>query len=251
MSVNYEVTTDLLEYAIGGVEQFDGMLNRSAAVSCAALFTLLDREHSWTNKAFLEIGVYKGKFFSLAEYATRGTNCTLIGVDPFVLPEQSLEEVITKLKTVGAELNRIVMHKGISREEGVITGLVENRPVLAIHVDGSHEEPTVYEDILMADRLVSDEGIVIADDFWNRKALGVASALFRILIDGRSNLMPFMLCNTKLVLCKTARRSFYLEAALEMIKQNEKIHLFREFIEAHRTKPHWHCFQQSPCVSMT
>lgn len=241
---NYKIDADLSQFARRGVDRFEGMLNKSAAVTAASALTIIGQDLGWENRAFLEIGVFKGKFFSLVEHATRGTDFRLIGVDPFELPGQSRERVLESFVESGMEMNRICMHEGYSTDVHAIQNLIGDRLLTLCHVDGSHKEDDVYKDFHTINGLASNDAIVIGDDFWNKSQLGVTTAIFRFVIEDKIDLKPFMISNTKIYLCRERYAAEYKEKFAESFKQNPDFTLFQEWSDKRKNTEHWHTEQK-------
>ncbi|WP_192933759.1 GSCFA domain-containing protein [Sinorhizobium meliloti] len=240
----YKIKAEVAQFARKGVEQFEGMLNKSAAVTAASALTILQQDLGWQNRAFLEIGVFKGKFFSLVENATKGSDCRLIGVDPFELPGQSKESVLKSFSDNGMEMNRIVMHEGYSTDVAAIKELLGDRQLTLCHIDGSHKEDDVYRDFHTINNLASEDAIVIGDDFWNKSQLGVTTAIFRFVIEDKIDLKPFMISNTKLYLCREGYLREYKKKFSESFEQNPEFTLFQEWAEKRKKAEHWHTEQK-------
>jgi hypothetical protein len=236
---DYQLSEDVVSFARKGIARFDGMLNKSAAFGAAAAVQVLARDCGWDHSAFLEIGVYKGKFFSLIERATRGTNCRLFGVDPFNLENQSIDDVLRSFHDEGMETNRIEFHVGLSSDGTAIKRMIGDRRLLLSHVDGSHEHDAVCADLVFLDEIIDAHGIVNADDFWNRHTLGVTSAIFRLLIENRLRICPFMLCNTKLFFCHPDNAAHLQQLFLRVFADNPDVTLFKEYMELRQSEKWW------------
>lgn len=239
----YRISESLAHFARRGVEKFDGMLNKSAAVTAAAATTIKGADHGWDGRAFLEIGVYKGKFFSLIESATKGSDLQLIGVDPFSMRGQSKADVEQKFLEEGLELDRIKLYQGFSSDQNLIRDAIGDRKLTLCHIDGSHKEADVYSDFHMIEKLISDDAIVIGDDFWNRSQLGVTTAIFRFVIEDKIDLKPMMISNTKIYLCREDKVKEYQRKFIDCFKANLDFTLFSEWVEKREKSDRWHTEQ--------
>ncbi|MCC5976051.1 MAG: class I SAM-dependent methyltransferase [Rubellimicrobium sp.] len=241
----YRLTPELSGFAAKGVNEFDGMLNKSAAVVAALATTIIREDTGWEDRAFLEIGVYKGKFFSLVERATKGTDALLLGVDPFRLPDQSMEAVLQTLSLKGCDMDRIVLHKGLSSEEGEIVRLLGKKKLSLCHVDGSHREDDVIADLHMIDRLAADDAIIIGDDFWNRSQLQVTTAFFRTVLADKIDLKPFMLSNNKIYLCRERFLKSNSDKFIEAFETNrDRFSLLNEWLQRAENEQRHHTRQK-------
>jgi hypothetical protein len=244
----YRISDELSHYARRGIEVFDGMLNKTSAVVAAGALTVLKNQGRFTNEtAFLEIGVYKGKFFSLVEYASKGTGLYLIGIDPFTLEGQSKSEILQSFSQNGLETGRIDVIEGLSTDPNSLNSLIKilnNRQLVLCHVDGSHKEQDVYNDLTMLDQFVANDGIVICDDFWNKSQLSVTTAVFRYVLSETGNLKPFLLANTKLYLARKNHLDHYRKAFAELFLINTQFVAFEEWTYKRSNSDWWHTEQK-------
>jgi hypothetical protein len=164
----------------------------------------------------LEIGVFCGKYFSLLLHSANAAKEKILGVDTFEFAPQN--QVLDLLGRNGADARRVQM---IQRSSADVTA-AEIIACLGgsarfISVDGSHLKPGVLNDLRLSDQVLSDQGIVAADDFLNCLCMGVAEAILAFLPASKSWLVPFAYIPNKLLLCRPAMRDTYakvLEAAL-------------------------------------
>lgn len=164
----------------------------------------------------LEIGVFCGKYFSLLLHSANAAGETIVGVDTFeFLPP---EQVVDLLGRNGADSSRVQFLKRSSTDV-TAADIIDRLGTSArfISVDGSHIKPDVLHDLRLSSDVLSDEGIIAADDFLNPVCLGVAEAIFEFLPANKSRIVPFAYITNKLLLCRPAMRDTYtrvLEAAL-------------------------------------
>jgi len=236
---DYKMPESLIKFAHVGVDNLDGMLNKSAAVLSAMLGYQMKADGQWNGRAFLEIGVYKGKFLALMEYLTRETGAKLIGIDPFELVDQDLQTVERSLAENELEMERVFLHSGYSTDTALVQQAVAGASIALIHVDGSHQADIVYRDLITADRIISNDGYIIADDFFNRNALGVMTAITKFLAEGKSNLEPWALFNTKLVFCRKGRSGEAKSRYLEVLRRNEQLDMVAKFLRNYDSAAPW------------
>ena len=86
-----------------------------------------------------------------------------------------------------------------------------------IHIDGEHSEAAITNDLGIANRLVSEDGVISIDDFMSTSYPHLTSAAFRYLEAHRADLSLFLCGFNKGYLCRpTAKRSYlcYLRDSL-------------------------------------
>jgi hypothetical protein len=77
-------------------------------------------------------------------------------------------------------------------------------------VDGSHTAAHTLSDLTIAAQLLSAEGVICLDDFYNPDWPGVQEGFYRFLSRASAEIAPFAYGNHKLYLCKTGCRTRYL-----------------------------------------
>ena len=116
----------------------------------------LEKERS---ASLLEIGVYYGKSAALLAMHSRPDE-QLVLVDPSE-PAESALKLLQSIKPNGVRLL-----KNLSSDHAVwnLAG-THSRAFRWIHIDGDHKGETVYNDLLLANELLSPTGIICVDDF--------------------------------------------------------------------------------------
>jgi hypothetical protein len=118
----------------------------------------LEKERS---ASLLEIGVYYGKSAALLAIHSRPDE-QLVLVDPSA-PAESALELLQSIKPEGVSLL-----KKMSSDRAVWNLVAtHSRAFRWIHIDGDHKGETVYNDLLLANELLSPNGIICLDDFMN------------------------------------------------------------------------------------
>lgn len=109
----------------------------------------------------LEIGVYYGKSAALLALHSRDQE-QLVLVDPSE-PAESALNLLHSIKPDGVHL---LKNQSADRAVWNLVGTY-SRTFRWIHVDGDHKGETVYNDLLLANELLSPTGIICVDDFMN------------------------------------------------------------------------------------
>lgn len=164
----------------------------------------------------LEIGVFCGKYFSLLLHSANVAGENIAGVDTFeFLPPDQVVDLLGR-NGVDSSRVRLIQRPSADVTAADIIGCL-GASARFISVDGSHLKPDVLHDLRLSNEVLSDEGIISADDFLNPLCLGVAEAIFEFLPANKSRIVPFAYITNKLLLCRPAMRDTYtrvLEAAL-------------------------------------
>lgn len=85
-----------------------------------------------------------------------------------------------------------------------------------ISVDGGHDKEHAENDLKLVERCITQEGVVILDDFYSDHFMGVTEGFFNYKSNGGS-LVPFARCDEKLYLCNYSVKHMYIEY-LEQLK---------------------------------
>lgn len=186
-----------------------GFLFSSAAHGTAWL--LMEQAESEFKGGILEIGVFRGKYFSVLAMSAQFTGERLLGIDNFVFsPEEAIHASMSaNAKTAECDYRVLAQSsRDVSAEEilSILGG-----PARFVSVDGSHEEEDVYQDLVLTSGILSPHGIIAIDDFLNPRALGVGEATHRFLGTHR-DLIPFALFGNKLFTCRLPFRDKYHES---------------------------------------
>ena len=163
-----------------------------------------------------EIGVYQGKYFSVLLRSGNAAGENIVGVDTFQFAP--LPQVMDLLGKNGVDTSRVRMIERPSTKVAAseVTGLLGGKARF-ISIDGSHLKPDALNDLRLSDELLSDQGIIAADDVLNCLCMGVTEAVCEFLPTMKSRLVPFGYLPNKLLFCRPAMRETYtrvLEDAL-------------------------------------
>ena len=77
-----------------------------------------------------------------------------------------------------------------------------NNPYRFIHVDGEHTIAGITSDLVVADNLLGEKGIVVVDDIFNERYVHLTFALMKYILSGESNLIPFAIGFNKAYMCR-------------------------------------------------
>jgi len=177
----------------------------------AAIFLiLLSRDQTKSNAGnLLEIGVFEGKSaVLLGQNLTLGDEfhvCDIFDGETDAKNELEIQTSYPGLSREKFEYNMMsvlgtlpVIHQCQSTKLKSILG---SKLFRFIHIDGSHLYHHVIEDLRYAsESVVQDVGIIVVDDFRAQHTIGVAAAVWEMIITG--NLVPFAITPAKMYLVK-------------------------------------------------
>jgi hypothetical protein len=178
---------------------------------------LMDSAHINRVGGCLEIGVHHGKFYLLLNQAI-DSSATSYAVDIFESQHLNIDDSgLGSLEIFKNNLSRYDANKGANTK--IVIGdstdpslrlreTVGEDPLRFISVDGGHTVEHTIADLVLANDLISNEGVVILDDILNSHWLGVIEGAGRFL-DRRPTLVPFAIGHNKLYMAKISFRSFY------------------------------------------
>ena len=222
-------------YIRNDLEKIDGWLLKQAAFLSAILLDFQKNELGYTgdDQAMLEIGVFKGRYLALLEQCTRDTQDYLLGADLYALEDQDIGTVQSILKSEGHFPDRVELLETDSMKFETIQEKLSGKTVRYIHVDGSHKKDHVFVDLKNADSILDDRGVIIMDDFWNVRALGVLQAVFEYFSSAeiKTNLAPLAISGGKLFLVRKPHHKAYFDGILSYSRSNPDIYACSQLIE--------------------
>jgi predicted O-methyltransferase YrrM len=152
----------------------------------------------------LEIGVFQGKSAAMAALHSQPKE-TCVLVDPMPLDEvhQRIDQIAPAAKCQYLqELSQYLPRYPFVGEAA--------RDFRWIHIDGEHSAQAVSSDLALAERLLSDRGILVLDDFFSPGYPQITQALFRFL-EATPGRLTLVLCGyNKGYLCRPRAAREYL-----------------------------------------
>jgi hypothetical protein len=160
----------------------------------------------------LEIGVYQGKFLIGIENLTpRDSRC--IAIDCFSKQEANIDgaghgdlEIFTSnYKKFSLNSQRVIPIEMDSLE--INCNALGRKQFGIISIDACHTERHTINDLLIAEELIMDDGVVVLDDITNQDWMGVVSGAYKFFTSGsKGNLVPFAVGFNKLFCCTAGKR---------------------------------------------
>lgn len=168
----------------------------------------------------MEIGVYKGGW-ALTVLINEPT-VFVVGIDPYPgLNEVKLElENYIKVNKLTEKFKLYDSHENFLKLEN------HKSKFQIIHIDGEHTETAVFRDLMFASEKLSESGIIIVDDFFDKRFPGVTFAVQEFM--NNYNFRIFMITEKKVYIC---RERFHKEnfELFENLLTNNQIQFSRGF----------------------
>ncbi len=216
------------DFLLTVVDGLEGWLDRFAAKRTYDL--LLAQERFNVTGGLYEIGLFRGKYFSILVDAGFRSSSPVLGVDTFdyVAKSDFLRDFMGKmgprlLQRAGqlSELDTTVIQTP-STALGAAEMLDELRGANPrfISIDGSHEYSDVLWDLGVATKLLAHGGIIALDDYLHPICLGVTAAVDRFLAT-TEEVVPFAYVCNKLFLSRPAWASRYRRELVSAILQDQ------------------------------
>lgn len=80
-----------------------------------------------------------------------------------------------------------------------------------IHIDGAHDSLNVYEDLVLAESCVHEQGAIVMDDAFQAMWPGVSDGIYRFMYERPDQLVPLVFGFRKLVLVRSSAVAHYSE----------------------------------------
>jgi hypothetical protein len=190
--------------------------------------------------AFLELGVYKGRYLSLLYNLCTGT---CVGVDGLFasvnkpLEEQWIEpakqEMISAVASITPDTSRLkIVHANTHNLDPA--GLREHTQadVQFASIDAGHEADDVFNDMAIVCPLLALAGVIAMDDVFNPVVPGVTEGFVRFMIEN-PGFKSFAYIGNKAFVCRSSEHRRFYESALEFMR-NEPSSLY-DWTRAHFT----------------
>jgi hypothetical protein len=165
----------------------------------------------------LEIGVHHGQFFIALNSLTQ-ENFKSYAIDVFDNKDLNVDQSGDGDLSIFLEnLDRYDKHQG--KNTVIIKGDSTDRSIFEnvekchfISVDGGHTPEHVVNDLTVCSDIVTDNGVVIVDDYFNHWWPSVTEGIVKYLIT-TPTLVPFATSKNKMWMCKLSWKKKYLDIA--------------------------------------
>lgn len=176
------------------------------------------------DRAAVEIGVFRGAWSVGVLRNVDGVS--IVGVDPF--PGEGGDEIRADLEARIA-LNGLGDRFSLVTTRGDADVRIEPGSVALIHVDGEHTEAAVDADLRWCDRMLSDDGVVVMDDYLHPWFPGISSAMHEFLRAHRFRML--MATEQKAYLCRSGAHGRLLAQVEDRLRRQTEVPWSRHFLE--------------------
>lgn len=201
-------------YLVAGQFRVEGWLDPYSADFVRAIADIQRR--AGLGGAVGEIGVHHGKLF-LVLTLTRAPGEGAFAIDVFEDQKQNLDgsgmgdrvAFERNLRYWGEGTNdiRLIPASSLSLQPDDIL-----RPcgrVRLASIDGGHTAECVRNDLALIEATLTDDGVVVLDDYFNPEWPGVSTGVAEYLLRGEGALCPFAISPNKVFFCFPPRAAFY------------------------------------------
>ncbi len=176
-----------------------------------------------------EIGVHHGKLAILL-YLMLHTNEKGFCVDVFGKQELNIDRsgrgdediFLNNLKKYGIDKNLLHVIKSSSHRVSSDDIVKYVGPVRLFSVDGGHTAELTYNDLVLAENSLAEEGVIILDDFFNNDWPGVSEGGHRFLSERKNRMTVFSISKNKTFICKERHVRFYTDSFRFVLKDRVK-----------------------------
>ena len=229
------MNTDL-EFIAGPLENVNGWLLPGAAFLTARLMDFQTGRR--ISGSIFEIGVFEAKYLALL-HRKRAAGEMVLGVDTF---QWSQAEVAEKnVLAANGSVNDLKLLKQDSTTLAADTtlALLGTRPRF-VSIDGAHFAEPVRSDLMLAEAIIAEEGVVALDDFLNPVAIGVNEGFYKYAFaTEQRKLVPFLYIENKLFLCNRHKHDTYFNFVLDMFDGDENFPAKERFLDLYNRGRHW------------
>jgi tetratricopeptide (TPR) repeat protein len=239
MAVSDSELTPFKKYQLNGFDQVVGWVKRTLPAFLESI-----KDIPWNGSGGVcEIGTFQGRFFlqlrSMLPAAADSYGIDVFedqylnidGSGSYSATQEILAQNVANYDPFNGDKVHII--KGDSttgRSQADIYSQIPDGSIKYFSIDGGHTMAHVVNDMKIAERLLTDAGIVIMDDILHPHWLGVISGVTEYLRT-HPTLIPFAIGYNKLFLCKMSFHAKYIEE----LKNNPHSQMLVTFMD----KPIW------------
>ncbi|GGB75574.1 hypothetical protein GCM10010833_33500 [Blastomonas aquatica] len=164
----------------------------------------------------VEIGVFYGRSFSLLALHAKASGSVAVGIDLFDIAGQQsyVDNILAKLD-VASSAAIIAQPSESVGAEGLVSQYKKAR---FFHIDGGHERHHLLADLGLAMHVMSDDCVVVFDDFMNAQYPDLSVAIIDSIQEHSESLVPFAITRAKLYTCNPRMKEMYMEALLNSMR---------------------------------
>lgn len=201
-------------YLIYGLRQVEGWLEPDSADVIRALSAI--QHEAGYKGAVGEIGIHHGKLFILL-LLTAGKDERNFAIDVFEQQHLNLdgsgrgdrERFLENVRRWVGPLQNVFIIARSSLE--VLPGdiLDECGRARLVSIDGGHTKQCTVNDLRLIENIMTDEGIVVIDDYFNYDWPDISIGVSEYLLDPGSRLRPFAISANKLYFASAEKGALY------------------------------------------
>jgi hypothetical protein len=198
------VIADESKELLGKFTDVDGMMTITAAAAFISVFGELRRRG--IKGHWLETGVYLGKSAALLCGSARANEDVVLIDVGYHDTWGHLGELHDSIVSIVSESEKVEQtFPSITKYFG---------KTMVMHSDGSHFYDNVYSDITLAHKLLTEDGLLILDDFGNPHYPQVQAAAYTYLAALPEHFSFFMTGENKAFLCRPSRHKDFINYVL-------------------------------------
>ncbi|MDR5855254.1 class I SAM-dependent methyltransferase [Caballeronia sp. LZ062] len=178
--------------------------------------------------SIVEIGIHHGRSFIPLALSNEGRRC--YAIDIFARQDLNRdssgrgdkEAFLANLKSFGLAADAICIDERLST-------LVKPDDILEkvglarfFHIDGGHDVETVVNDLMLAQAVLRDDGVIAIDDIFRHAWPEVSMGVFSYLANQQSEFVPFAYGHNKAYMCRRPFGAMYRE----LLMQSEFLEMF-------------------------
>lgn len=169
-------TTDNFMTLYKPVSEAEGWLLPEAAAIWDCLYSF--QSEKGIAGHHLEIGVWRGKTAAIMTHYADPKNERIVLID-IDIQKDKIEPTLKKIRSDLKHVRFIETPSGAFRHNTAIDDMA--RKCRWIHIDGKHTGDAVYNDLEIADKFLSADGLLCVDDFFDFQYPQVTAGLFKYL----------------------------------------------------------------------
>ena len=178
-----------------------GWLSDISCALCDIILTL--QEEEGVRGDLMEIGVAFGKTAFMMHLHAR-ENETIILND---ISRDLLDDVVSRMRS-----ERSINIRSFYQSSDTIDILhIHECSVRFVHIDGDHRYQGVLADLIIADRVLSDDGILVLDDFSVPQFLGITAAYYEYAALHPGRFKMFLAGHNKAYVCRPDKANGFLK----------------------------------------
>ena len=166
-----------------------------------------------------EIGVWEGKSASIICKYCRDEESVVL-IDPIIANNKEI--ILNNINIIGSKIpKKLILCNIISEKfDSLKNELHLEKSLRFFHIDGCHTATNVYSDLELADKLLSNDAVLVVDDFFNPIYPQITESLYRYLFINPYKFRLFLGAFNKAYLCRAGSYYKYYSYCLENLQRD-------------------------------